>query len=89
MVVDGESSIDLWHKRMGHRSKKVLRALPCVNSTSHSCNIDDCDVCFRAHHPRTSYPKSNSRASRIFKLIHCDLWGASIELSQVVMLNIF
>ena len=46
-----------------------------VPSHASSCNKDGCDVCFHAHQHRTSFPKSNSRASNIFELILCDLWG--------------
>ncbi|XP_057249218.1 uncharacterized protein LOC130590685 [Beta vulgaris subsp. vulgaris] len=70
-AVDGLASIDIWHKRLGHPSEKVLRHLPCVSpSSSSSCNKDGCDVCFRAHQPRTCFPRSTSRASRMFELIH-------------------
>lgn len=73
LAVDGGKSMVLWHKRLGHPSEKVLRQVPCV-SISSSLNKDGCDVCFRAKQPRESFPLS-SRASRIFELVHCDLWG--------------
>lgn len=70
-----KASIDLWHKRLGHPSEKVMRQLSCMSPSSiSSCNNDGCDVCFRANQPRTSYPRSDSRVSRIFELLHCDLW---------------
>lgn len=64
MAIDGMESIDLWHKNVGHPSEKVLRHLPCASlSSNSSCNKDGCDICFRVHQPRTSFPKSDSRAS--------------------------
>lgn len=75
MAIDGESSIDLWHKRMGHHSENVLRALPCVSSTNHSCNKYSCEICLRSHQPRSSFPLSTSRANIIFELVHLDLWS--------------
>ena len=73
-VADGMTFVDIWHKCLVHPSEKVLQHLPCVSPSSGStCNKDGCDVFFRAHQPRTSFPKSNSRASRKFELIHYDL----------------
>lgn len=75
LALCGGRSMELWHKRLGHPSKKVLRKVPNV-SVSSSFNKNGCDVCYRVKQPRKSFPISSSRASRIFELVHCDLWGS-------------
>lgn len=50
MALDGESCMDLWHKRMGHPLEKVLRALSCINRISYRRNKDGCEICLRVHH---------------------------------------
>ncbi|XP_048228520.1 uncharacterized protein LOC8264641 isoform X2 [Ricinus communis] len=67
---------ELWHKRMGHPSKKAVELLPNVNSNSiDSVESKPCDVCFRAKQTRKVFLSSDNKANEIFELIHCDLWG--------------
>ena len=73
-VVEETSSLELWHRRMGHPSEKVVKLLPHGSSNKDSLD-KGCEVCMRAKHPRDKFPLSDSRASRIFEKIHCDLWG--------------
>ncbi|WOH00045.1 hypothetical protein DCAR_0519401 [Daucus carota subsp. sativus] len=75
VTTHGSSSIlELWHKRMGHPSEKVVKLLPPVNDRKGSLT-KPCEVCFRAKHPRDKFPLSENKASRIFEKVHCDLWG--------------
>lgn len=37
--------------------------------------VDVCDICFRAKQTRSRFPISESKASGLFKLVHCDIWG--------------
>jgi hypothetical protein len=67
------SVFDLWHKRMGHPSKKVTQLIPNVGRNRNENKA--CDVCQRAKQTRDSFPLSNNKASNSFELIHCDLWG--------------
>ncbi|XP_021725276.1 uncharacterized protein LOC110692547 [Chenopodium quinoa] len=69
------SSMELWHKRMGHPSENVVKLLPPVVDFKGNLN-KNCEVCFRAKHLRDKFPSSDNRASRIFEKLHCDLWGA-------------
>lgn len=68
----------VWHRRLGHPSMKVVRSLPGVASSSglnKFCD-EDCQVCFLAKQPRHSFPLSTNKASDLFDLIHCDIWGS-------------
>ena len=73
--VDGSSSsLELWHQRLGHPSEKVVKSLPFLRNSSDKLN-KACDVCPRAKQTRDSFSLSDHKASRIFELVHCDLWG--------------
>ena len=39
---------DLWHRRLGHPSSKVVQLLPFIDSASCLSSFQNCDVCFRA-----------------------------------------
>ncbi|MCR2848121.1 GAG-pre-integrase domain-containing protein, partial [Weizmannia coagulans] len=72
--VMASSSVELWHKRLGHPSEKVVKLLPFVGRCKD--HLDKaCEVCHRAKQPRESFPLSKNKASKILELIHCDLWG--------------
>ncbi|KAL2939841.1 Retrovirus-related Pol polyprotein from transposon RE1 [Bienertia sinuspersici] len=75
LAVDEDSSFDLWHQRMGHPSESVLKLIPNVSSSSRRKN-KVCDICPRAKQSRCSFPISENKASRIFELVHIDLWGS-------------
>ncbi|KAH9689130.1 retrovirus-related pol polyprotein from transposon RE1 [Citrus sinensis] len=66
---------DLWHRRLGHPSSKVVQLLPFIDSASCLSSFQNCDVCFRAKQCHDKFVLSNNKASDIFELIHCDLWG--------------
>lgn len=72
--VVGSPSVELWHKRQGHPFGKVVKLLPFVSRCRKLLN-KACKMCHRAKHPLESFPLSNNKASLIFELIHCDLWG--------------
>lgn len=73
-AVEATSDVELWHRRMGHPSEKVVKLLPPVSRSKTSLN-KGCEVCFRAKHHRDRFPLSNNNCSRIFEKVHCDLWG--------------
>ncbi|GJT43032.1 retrovirus-related pol polyprotein from transposon TNT 1-94 [Tanacetum coccineum] len=76
-------SFDLWHKRLGHPSAKIAELLPDVGSRSTSNLVNKvCDVCLRAKQSRDHFPISENKATDIFELIHCDLWGGYRTLSS-------
>lgn len=59
---------------MGHLSEKVIKSLPFISNCKEHLN-KACEVCHRAKQSRESFPLSTNKASRIFELIHRDLWG--------------
>ena len=68
---------DLWHRRLGHPSKKVMSLLSNdIRSCDGTSSTEFCDVCFRAKQTRSSFPNSINKVSECFELIHCDIWGA-------------
>lgn len=68
---------DLWHKRMGHPSPRVLSFLSEVGvfRSSTSALEECCDICFRAKQTRVPFTESSNKADDLFSLIHCDVWG--------------
>ncbi|KAG7563712.1 Ribonuclease H-like superfamily [Arabidopsis suecica] len=68
---------ELWHRRMGHPSPKVLSFLSDVGVFNNSVsNLEECcDVCFRAKQTRVPFSESSNKADDLFSLIHCDVWG--------------
>ena len=74
------STIELWHKRMGHPPEQILKLIPLVNSSDKLNKA--CEACHRAKHSRNSFALSENVASRIFELVHCDLWGPYNTLSS-------
>ena len=76
-AIAAKSDLELWHRRMGHPSEKVVKLLPTVNSKDKGF-----EVCMRAKHPRDRFPSSDNKASRIFEKIHCDLWGPYRHVSS-------
>ncbi|CAH9139697.1 unnamed protein product, partial [Cuscuta epithymum] len=68
---------ELWHKRMGHPSSRVIQLLS-VGQNKVAVRSDfnkSCDICARAKQTREIFNPSLNRALRIFELIHCDVWG--------------
>ncbi|KAK9682409.1 hypothetical protein RND81_10G072000 [Saponaria officinalis] len=67
------SSIHLLHSCLGQTAISKLRYLfPFSQSVLNSFH---CKTCALSKHHRLPFNRSNSRASKIFDLIHVDLWG--------------
>jgi len=66
---------NLWHFRLRHLSGNRLNIL-CQTYPFISRHVDEiCDVCHLAKQRRLSYLPSLNKASKIFELIHLDIWG--------------
>lgn len=64
---------DTWHQRLGHPSNGVFDLLPVLSKRV--SDFSSCDVCLRAKQTRDMFHSSNNKASKIFELIHLDIWG--------------
>lgn len=53
-ITNGASTLELWHKRMGHPLERVVKLLPPAHNCKGSLN-KACEVCFRAKHPRDKF----------------------------------
>jgi len=74
--VAGTSLLELWHARLGHPSRKITKMVPTVDARKGSNILNKaCDIFHRVKHTRDGFPSSYSKASNLFELIHCDLWG--------------
>ncbi|RVW23158.1 Retrovirus-related Pol polyprotein from transposon TNT 1-94 [Vitis vinifera] len=72
------ASYELWHRRMGHPSSRVIDLIYEVDSVGRNDGVKNkfCDICFRAQQTREVFFSSDNKAKECFDLIHCDLWGA-------------
>jgi hypothetical protein len=70
-----KSTSQLWHRRLGHLSNKVLSFLS--NNVSDICRFDSkqCLVCPLAKQTRIPFPTSQISSTAPFELIHIDIWG--------------
>jgi len=68
------SEMDFWHFRLGHLSFDKMKYVdvPCNSKRTGSI----CSICPKARLHRRTFPLSNTRASRVFELIHVDIWRA-------------
>ncbi|CAH9096007.1 unnamed protein product, partial [Cuscuta epithymum] len=65
---------DLWHRRLGHASNGKIQHISFLKGLQ-QCN-SFCDPCLRAKQTRLPFPKSTSKTTCCFELIHCDIWGS-------------
>jgi hypothetical protein len=65
----------LWHRRLGHLSNKVLSFLS--NNVSNICsfNSKQCLVCPLAKQTSIPFPTSQISSTAPFELLHIDIWG--------------
>jgi len=66
--------LDSWHFRLGHLSFDEMRYVDFPYNNKRTNTI--CTVCPKARLHRQPFPLSNTKASRIFELVHVDIWGA-------------
>ncbi|CAA7012886.1 unnamed protein product [Microthlaspi erraticum] len=74
---------DLWHRRLGHPSSRVLSLLSSYVDVGKPAEAEAvCDTCFRAKHTRDCFQESSNKAAGLFDLIHCDIWGPYRQVSS-------
>lgn len=68
-------SVDLWHRRLGHLSPKVVELLGDFDFSRSSKDFSNkaCEICLRAKQTRSPFPLSNNKTTKIFEMIHCDI----------------
>ncbi|KAL2940785.1 Retrovirus-related Pol polyprotein from transposon TNT 1-94 [Bienertia sinuspersici] len=75
-------SVMLLHQRLGHPSSQ---AMSYISSSSRNSKIkkllNSCEICPRAKQTRNVFPVSDNNSTKLFELIHCDLWGAYSQAS--------
>lgn len=74
-VLYAVSETSLWHSRLGHPSFHVLNKMPNLVCTTRDCPQAPCDICHFAKQSRSSFPLSTSCTTKIFELLHYDVWG--------------
>ena len=76
MKADRGTSLELWHKRLGHPSLQVTKLIPVVSCNDIKSTLNKiCDVYQKGKQSRDKFSISEHKASKIFELIHCGLWG--------------
>ena len=79
----GVDDFELWHQRLRHPADRVVKYLPPVKNNNYSKHLNKAfRICPQAKQSHLSFSNSQSRASRIFELIHCDLWGPYVTPSS-------
>ena len=69
------SSSKLWHSRLGHPSSKSLELLHFYDFSTGVFDSKTCEVCIHAKQTRESFLLSSNKTTKIFELVHYDLWG--------------
>ncbi|KAE8733468.1 hypothetical protein F3Y22_tig00001120pilonHSYRG00022 [Hibiscus syriacus] len=64
-----------WHNRLGHPSLHVMNLLKDVLALKNVKMKDSCQIFPLAKQQRLPFPVSCSHTTRLFELIHCDIWG--------------
>ena len=69
------TTLNQWHKRLGHPSNGKLSHIPFCKVTSHNSKEDICDSCLKAKLTRLPFQTSTIKTNDCFDMIHCDIWG--------------
>lgn len=72
-------SKDVWHKRLGHPSLRVLESVikGCNLPTKMNEEVKFCDACQYGKSHTLPFPNSVSHTMAKFDLVHMDPWGPS------------
>ena len=84
VVAKASSDISLWHRRLGHISKKKMKMLMLKGKLLElkSIDFDMCESCILGKQKHVSFLKT-SRTPKVEKLelVQTDLWGPSLVVS--------
>uniref|UniRef100_A0A803QE35 GAG-pre-integrase domain-containing protein n=1 Tax=Cannabis sativa TaxID=3483 RepID=A0A803QE35_CANSA len=84
------SKKDVWHRKLGHPSSKVINQVLSLSNVKVSTNENPsfCEACqFRKSHA-LPFKSSSSRATNVLDLIHTDLWGPAPVMSNTNLRHI-
>lgn len=77
--VASTSSIELWHRRLGHLSHDALLRLAQATVIPPPKGVSTlCHACQLGRHTHLPFVNNFTRATAKFELIHCDLWTSPI-----------
>ena len=76
-IFGSKNKIMLWHNKLGHPSFVYLKKLSPSLFINKDALSFHCDTCHFAKHTRTHHPIHLYKPSRLFSLIHSDVWGSS------------
>lgn len=68
-------TIDIWHWRLGHVPFRSLESMAKKFSSISCSNNHFCEICPQAKQTRLPFPSSAINTTRLFQLIHVDIWG--------------
>ncbi|KAJ9540269.1 hypothetical protein OSB04_026775 [Centaurea solstitialis] len=72
-------SFDVWHRRLGHPGAAVFQFLLSRKFIACSSqNSSLCHACQLGKHCRLPFSLSSTKTSRVFELIHSDLWTSPV-----------
>ena len=63
----------LWHQRIAHPSEPVMSKL----FPNYCTNTHECEICQMSKATRLPFVPSKSRTSKLFEVVHSDIWGPS------------
>ncbi|KAJ9537125.1 hypothetical protein OSB04_029858 [Centaurea solstitialis] len=72
-------SFDVWHRRLGHPGAAIFQFL--VSRKFIACSSQSsalCHACQLGKHCRLPFSLSTTKTSRVFELIHSDLWTSPV-----------
>ena len=83
-VADASTNTSLWHRRLGHMSKKGMKMLLSKGKSPElkSIDFDLCESCILGKQKNVSFLKTGRtpKAEKL-ELVHTDLWGLSLVAS--------
>ncbi|KAE8718491.1 Serine/threonine-protein phosphatase 5 [Hibiscus syriacus] len=82
-VSKASSSLELWHKRLGHSCVKTVKDVMKMCNVSSSENMlnNVCSVCLQGKAHKLSFCNSLTEYKEIFQLVVSDVWGPAPVVS--------
>jgi len=68
----------LWHSRLGHPSLKYLKTVFPKLFVDQDFSSFQCEICELAKHHQNSFPAQTYKLSKLFSIIHSDVWGPNM-----------